>query len=1108
MKSIFLLPKAQLSNSISNFHQGECMKTNIKTITGFMKVALILLVLVSQFSWAASSASAESGSISGIIYGPDGNPLTGVSVRVEAIRTADGTGAASTYTDPSDGTYSLIGLAFYEDLAVLASSEDPDVDGYAAVYFDNVDSIDWAVPIELKAENPNVIVDFHFVEHDTAVAVEHLTFNTRLDRILNDVIVRQAIAYGTDRQYILDNAFVPSGNVGEVLDVIMHPSAWFAAAEGDPFLNVYDYSPATANSLLDSAEWVDSDGDGIREKDGNVLFLEFATTDAPARVAAAGYFETQMAAIGIDVDVVLYPSGIFFSDDPVVSPLIQGNFDVAEFAWILSDFDYLVGVYNTSDVQNFGGYSNTTMDLYYEYAQNSKQSADTAGFQEYALLWQYEFSYNLPALPMFTRVTPFISGVIYGPDANPVTGVSVLVRAVYTSDGSEAASTYTNPDDGTYQLVGLPLDQELAVVASDEDPDVDGYPGKYHIDASLDWAVRFLLTMDNPGREGVDIYLGSNSVPVEQLTFNTRVGRLLIDNTIRQAVAYGTDRQGILEDAFEPYGTTGDLLNTVIFPGVWYEAPADDPSLTVYDYNPAMSDSLLNSIGWDTYNDDGYREKDGQELVLDFKTTDAAVRVAAADLFKTQMQAIGIRITVYTYPADFFFYDLENSPLITGDFDIAEFAWTMDDSDYLIGVYYTDNFQNFGSYSNGTLDAYYTAAQDAKHVGDQFSFYENAHFWQYTFSADLPALPLFSRVPLPVIAGTILDSLGSPLTGVSVTLTAKNPDESILATVSSNPDDGYYSLFVPENWSGTVTPSLTGYSFDPVSRPYVDVTGAQSAENYTATPFYALTVTKAGTGSGWVGSSPSGINCGTDCSGSYAPGTQVKLTATPSAGSAFTGWSGACGGVSNICYVTMSKAKSVTATFTTNPVGKYYLSTVKVGSGTIVSTPAGISCPTDCSEFFNSGTSVKLVATASAGYVFTGWSGACGGTTNQCFVSMTKNKTVTATFLAVPTGKYYLGVQKIGTGTGNVSSLTPAGINCGTDCYEFYNAGTVVRLRATALPGSTFAGWSGACGGTGDCWVTMSATKYVKATFSNIAFLPSWLKLLAWDPMEIWRSLD
>jgi hypothetical protein len=76
-----------------------------------------------------------------------------------------------------------------------------------------------------------------------------------------------------------------------------------------------------------------------------------------------------------------------------------------------------------------------------------------------------------------------------------------------------------------------------------------------------------------------------------------------------------------------------------------------------------------------------------------------------------------------------------------------------------------------------------------------------------------------------------------------------------------------------------------------------------------------LTVTKAGGGVGTVVSTPAGINCGTTCSATYASGTVVTLTASPGAGSSFSGWSGACSGTGS-CQVTMNAAQSVTATFT------------------------------------------------------------------------------------------------------------------------------------------------------------------------------------------------
>ncbi len=77
---------------------------------------------------------------------------------------------------------------------------------------------------------------------------------------------------------------------------------------------------------------------------------------------------------------------------------------------------------------------------------------------------------------------------------------------------------------------------------------------------------------------------------------------------------------------------------------------------------------------------------------------------------------------------------------------------------------------------------------------------------------------------------------------------------------------------------------------------------------------YALTVTR--TGSGTVTSSPAGIDCGTTCSANFAAGSAVTLTATPAAGSTFTGWTGSgCSGT-GACSLTMDAAKAVGAVFT------------------------------------------------------------------------------------------------------------------------------------------------------------------------------------------------
>ena len=150
------------------------------------------------------------------------------------------------------------------------------------------------------------------------------------------------------------------------------------------------------------------------------------------------------------------------------------------------------------------------------------------------------------------------------------------------------------------------------------------------------------------------------------------------------------------------------------------------------------------------------------------------------------------------------------------------------------------------------------------------------------------------------------------------------------------------------------------------------------------------------------------------------------------------------------------------------------------GSGTVTSSPAGINCGADCSENYSSGTNVTLTAASAVGSTFSGWSGGgCSGT-GTCVVTMNSAKTVSATFTL---NTYALTVSKVGAGSGTVTS-SPAGITCGADCGENYSSGTTVTLTAAPQAGSSFAGWSGACTGTGTCTVTMSAARSVTASFN------------------------
>jgi hypothetical protein len=84
-------------------------------------------------------------------------------------------------------------------------------------------------------------------------------------------------------------------------------------------------------------------------------------------------------------------------------------------------------------------------------------------------------------------------------------------------------------------------------------------------------------------------------------------------------------------------------------------------------------------------------------------------------------------------------------------------------------------------------------------------------------------------------------------------------------------------------------------------------------EVVSSSPF-ELMVEKTGSGTGTVASTPTGIDCGTQCNAPFDAGTQVELVATAPQGAVFTGWSGDCSGT-DACWLDMNAARSVTASF-------------------------------------------------------------------------------------------------------------------------------------------------------------------------------------------------
>lgn len=170
--------------------------------------------------------------------------------------------------------------------------------------------------------------------------------------------------------------------------------------------------------------------------------------------------------------------------------------------------------------------------------------------------------------------------------------------------------------------------------------------------------------------------------------------------------------------------------------------------------------------------------------------------------------------------------------------------------------------------------------------------------------------------------------------------------------------------------------------------------GTKPTSQTAAVQNYQLSVTPPVLGTGAVTSTPPGINCPSTCSAKFPPNTQVQLTATPAQNYFFEGWNGACSGAAS-CSVSLTGTETVSATF--SPGEELTVSISGSGSGTVISSPAGINCPTTCSFTFPPNTQVTLTETPAPNNAFSAWAGGCSGS-GSCGFVLDASSSVTATF--------------------------------------------------------------------------------------------------------------
>lgn len=137
---------------------------------------------------------------------------------------------------------------------------------------------------------------------------------------LKDKKVRQAIAYGLDRQSIYVDA---NQGAGQVANIPSAATAWSYTEDG---INPYKYDPDKANQLLDEAGWKVG-ADGIREKDGKKLsvhYLGFKNDQNDIFIAVA---TENFKALGID-----FQPEVFADFNAMISKVEGGDYDLASFS--------------------------------------------------------------------------------------------------------------------------------------------------------------------------------------------------------------------------------------------------------------------------------------------------------------------------------------------------------------------------------------------------------------------------------------------------------------------------------------------------------------------------------------------------------------------------------------------------------------------------------------------------------------------------------------------------------------------------------------------------------------------------------------------------------
>jgi ABC-type transport system substrate-binding protein len=223
------------------------------------------------------------------------------------------------------------------------------------------------------------------------------------------------------------------------------------------------------------------------------------------------------------------------------------------------------------------------------------------------------------------------------------------------------------------------------------------------------------------------------------------------DLNVRQAMAYCTNKLDLLKAAY-PLSTDAQraalVMNSWIPTKHW--AYAGDTNLTIYPFDAAKGQAVLDAAGWKMDENTGFRAKDGVSLTLHFTTTNSGFRQAWGAVFVKEMKDCGIEIIPLYAPASWWFGD--STGLKRRDFQLGAFAWVGAPDPSGQTLYACDQIptadnnwtgQNDMGWCNEKASVAIKQANNTLVRADRVKAYTIV---QQEFTKDIPTIPLFQRM--------------------------------------------------------------------------------------------------------------------------------------------------------------------------------------------------------------------------------------------------------------------------------------------------------------------------------------------------------------------------